>query len=64
MDNLELITAEEAAERLGLKPATLTNWRATGKGPRFTKIGRSIYYRPEAIRAFIDAAEHEPGRAA
>lgn len=63
MDN-ELITADEAAERLGLKPTTLTNWRATGKGPRFTKIGRSIYYRPQAIREFINSAEREPGRAA
>lgn len=36
------LTTEEAANYLSLKPATLTQWRAAGKGPNFIKAGKRI----------------------
>jgi transcriptional regulator with XRE-family HTH domain len=35
-----LWTAEELAERYGMSPNTLRNWRCAGIGPRAIKVGR------------------------
>lgn len=35
----DLLTNEEAAARLGIKPNTLEIWRHKGKGPPFIKLG-------------------------
>ncbi len=32
------------AERLGLRPKTLDNWRSQGVGPPFYKIGSRVVY--------------------
>ena len=45
----------EAAARLGLKPATLEVWRCLGRGPRFLKIGRKVFYRIEDLESFANA---------
>lgn len=34
----------EAAEFLGISPATLRRWRLVGGGPRWVKIGSSVRY--------------------
>lgn len=34
----------EAAAYLGLSRRTLEKWRATGKGPRYSRLGRSVVY--------------------
>jgi len=39
------------AERLGLKPKTLENWRCLGKGPPYYKVGDG----PGAIVVYDDA---------
>lgn len=33
------------AERYGLCPRTLENWRTTGRGPKYTKVGRLVRYK-------------------
>jgi hypothetical protein len=41
---------------------TLANWRSSGKGPPFIKLGErgtEILYRPAAVEAW--AAQHEQG---
>jgi excisionase family DNA binding protein len=49
-----LLTEGEAAAVLGVKPTTLTTWRATGRYPlRFVKCGRLVRYREEDVVAFI-----------
>lgn len=48
-----LLTPEEAAKRLTLRPKTLARWRWAGRGPRFIKIGRSVRYAESEIQAFI-----------
>lgn len=37
--NPDLLTNEEAAALLGIKPNTLEIWRTKGKGPTFIKMG-------------------------
>lgn len=49
-----LLTAEQAAEYLHVQTQTLANWRGTGKGPKFIRIGRLIRYRLDALDAFIE----------
>ena len=54
-----LLTAEQAAEILGIEPATLAVWRCTKRyALRYTKVGRLVKYRSEDIEAFIEARTH------
>lgn len=46
------LTSHELASIWGISPSTLVNWRATGRGPRFVKIGRAVRYRMSDIIAF------------
>ena len=42
------------AEILGVRPATLQQWRWLGKGPTFIKVGGRIRYTDADISEFID----------
>lgn len=48
-------TTQEAAEMIGVKPATLEVWRVYGKGPRFCKAGRRVVYPEDEIKAYLDS---------
>jgi predicted DNA-binding transcriptional regulator AlpA len=66
-----LLRAPEAAEFLGVRPATLADWRLRGRGPKFRRLGRVVAYAVEDLNAWIDeqpafrstAAAHEAARA-
>ena len=50
------LTERQAAERLGLKPQTLANWRSTGRhGLPFLKLGRSVRYDLTALEKWAAA---------
>ena len=50
-----LLSPEQAATFLGLKPATLSIWRCTGRyNLRFVKSGRLVRYRAGDIVAWLD----------
>jgi predicted DNA-binding transcriptional regulator AlpA len=55
---MSLLTNEEAAALLGIKPNTLEIWRCKSRGPRFIKLGREkqspIRYRSEDVAEWID----------
>jgi hypothetical protein len=54
-----LLTETQAAETLGLEPATLRRWRWAGyDNLPYLKIGRSVRYDPDDIAAFIESARH------
>lgn len=42
----------EAAERLGLSVKTLRQWRRTGGGPAFLKLGNAVRYDVDALEAW------------
>lgn len=46
------LTTNELAKRLRLSPGTLNNWRVTGQGPRFLKVGRKVLYPVAEIEAW------------
>jgi excisionase family DNA binding protein len=48
-----LIHPDTLARRLGTKRRTVDEWRITGKGPAFIRIGRSVRYAPEAVDAWL-----------
>ena len=51
-----LLTESEAAERLGLKPGTLTVWRSTRRYElAYIKVGRSVRYTEDALEQFLTA---------
>lgn len=50
-----LLTADQAAEYLAVRVQTLANWRTTGKGPAFVRIGRLIRYRLSVLDSWIEA---------
>jgi len=56
LSNDTLLTTEEAAALLGLKPRTLAKWRMDESiGLAFTRVGpRAIRYRKAAVDAFLE----------
>ncbi|MDE2753205.1 MAG: helix-turn-helix domain-containing protein [Gemmatimonadota bacterium] len=46
------VATREAAERLGLAPATLARYRITGKGPCYFRFGTCVRYRAEDLEAW------------
>ena len=53
-----LITPATLAARLGTTERSLSEWRITGRGPRYIRVGRSPRYRPEAVDVWLLAQEH------
>ena len=55
VDHLGLLSEEELAGVIDVKPHTLAVWRAEGKGPDFTRLGKSVFYRQVDVQAWIEA---------
>ena len=56
-----LITEADYAAQRGVSLRTVQRERAQRMGPPFIKLGRTIYYRPAAIEAWLLAQEqHQP----
>ena len=53
----KLMTTQESANYLGLKTATLEQWRWIGCGPTFCKVGRAVRYRLSDLDSYIKSAE-------
>jgi excisionase family DNA binding protein len=50
-----LITPEQAAEILEVKPSTLEKWRVTGRvSLPYVKVGRRVLYRAADVMAFLE----------
>ena len=51
-----LLSPDEVAEILGVKPETLNHWRCTKRYPLpYVKVGRLTMYRPEDVTKFIES---------
>jgi excisionase family DNA binding protein len=52
----KLMTPEEVAEILGVKPQTLSVWRSRGRyGLPYVKSGSLVRYREADVQAFIES---------
>ena len=49
-----LLTEREVASYFRLSVRTLQNWRVTGGGPEFIKLGARVLYSRERITAFLE----------
>lgn len=59
-----LLNDFQAAQHLGVSPATLRSWRCRGIGPCYVKLGRGrkspVRYHHEDIEAFIAQCRQIP----
>lgn len=51
---LGILTTEEVASSLEVTEHTLAMWRSEGKGPKFVRLGRGIFYRRADVQEWID----------
>lgn len=57
LDGDAMLSTRRAADFLGLSPGTLANWRCSGTGPEFHKLGaKAVRYRVAALRRWRDGA--------
>ena len=56
------LTPAETATELGVSVRTLERWHLLRKGPPRTELGKRIYYRRDAVRAWMRGQElpHPP----
>lgn len=52
-DELDLVTPDLLACTLGVAPQTLAGWRADKMGPGYVKLGKSVFYRRDALNDWI-----------
>ncbi len=52
---LLLFSAVEAAERFGCSVRTWRTWDRSGRTPAPVRIGRSLYWRPNELSAWVEA---------
>jgi DNA-binding transcriptional MerR regulator len=53
LDELDLLTVEEAAPLLRMTPRGLQCWRSKGYGPKAIRVGRQMLYPRDEIARFI-----------
>jgi len=57
----DLLTIDEAADRLRTPVATLRYWRHLGTGPRSFRLGRRVLYRANDLHEWITAQHDNDG---
>lgn len=48
----KLISPEDLGSRWAVSPRTLANWRSDGDGPKYTKIGKRIFYLENDVKRY------------
>ena len=51
----QLLDEHEVARMLKRSVKTLRNDRSLGRGPRYVRVGRSVRYRLEDVRAYLSS---------
>lgn len=49
----ELLTDQQVADRFGISPKTLANWRSSGEGPKVTYLGSIPRYKIEHLNEWL-----------
>lgn len=55
LNRLGLLSEDELATLLEVKPHTLAVWRSEGKGPDYTRLGKSVFYRQADVETWVAA---------
>ena len=55
-----LLTTDQAADILKLKPVTLKKWRVVGTGPPYIRLGGAIRYRQSDLLEYVERATITP----
>jgi hypothetical protein len=58
----DLITEAEWAKQRGVSLRTVQRERMLRIGPPFIKLGKSIFYRPASIEAWLISQEQSPAK--
>lgn len=53
-DQTRTVSPEETGDRLGVEESTLGNWRWSGRGPLYVKVGGRFRYRLCDITDWLD----------
>lgn len=56
-DAFDLLTADEVAKLVGKSKERLRVFRRAGDGPKFVRIGRTVFYRQSAISEWLQSQE-------
>lgn len=46
-------TPDQLSLKIGQSKQTLANWRSLGKGPKFMKVGRKVFYPTRSVETFL-----------
>ena len=58
------VESRAAERRTGIPETTLRNWRSQGRGPRYVRVGRRVYYDISVLDEWMLSQTVEPcGRA-
>lgn len=58
---MAMLSTEEAAKRMGLRPATLRCWRMQHIGPSFIKLSaRCFRYDERDVDAYVNERRYDP----
>jgi predicted DNA-binding transcriptional regulator AlpA len=60
VDPNEMLSPSEAAKLIRQQVTTLSAWRNLDKGPRYLKVGRSVFYLRSDLQAWLATRFHNP----
>jgi hypothetical protein len=63
VDPDDMVSAEDAAKIIKQQVTTLSTWRSMGKGPRYIKAGRAVFYLRSDLRAWLATQMIDPAAA-
>lgn len=52
-EEVVILTTREVAELLKIPPRTVEDWRISGSGPRYRKIGKHVRYELRDVLAWL-----------
>jgi len=58
-NQLLLLNAKQASKLCGCSERTWRSWDSAGHIPQPIRIGRSVYWRPEELREWIEAIQND-----
>jgi excisionase family DNA binding protein len=61
----QLLDTDEASRLLDVAPSTLAEWRHSGRGPAFIRVGKRVRYEVTDLRAWLERnrQSNEPSEA-